>query len=247
LVHFVKTRREPNQFPGPERAVAHGMVRVNRLQLAALQTAQTASSRTRRPAESFNAALNKAADSKTASTAQTAKGAAALVTRPNTPVSSGRTVPASRETTQGTGVAQTAGALATNLPPTTNAPSTPHVPDQVPASQQAPTLQSVFGDNPYMANPTMALPDGSVAAYNPMWFATPATAQKVAQILGGTVVEANDFTGEGGVIQQQQVNEMVQLPNGRLVNAGLVASYYDHGFSTSQLSEYMNAIKSEKG
>jgi hypothetical protein len=93
-----------------------------------------------------------------------------------------------------------------------------------------PTAQSMFGPNPWATNPGGMAPNGVTYGYNPYYFATPATAQKVAQMVGGKVVETNAIT-PFGPFQQNQPNQMVQLPNGRVINAGLFASFYDHGYS----------------
>jgi len=54
----------------------------------------------------------------------------------------------------------------------------------------------------------------------------------VAQMSGGTVVSMNMFTSApGSPFQQSQPNLMVQLPNGELINPGLVADVYTHGWS----------------
>ena len=109
-----------------------------------------------------------------------------------------------------------------NLPPaTTPAPYAPAM---------APTAQSLFGANPWMTNPGFLAPNGATYGYNPYYFATAATAAKVAQMVGGTVVAANAMAPYGP-FQQSQPNYMVQLPNGRQINAGLFASFYDHGYS----------------
>lgn len=100
--------------------------------------------------------------------------------------------------------------------------------------QQAPTAESVFGDNPWLVNPTGMAPDGSIYSYTPQWFATPQTAATVAQMVGGTVVETDEMTNApGSLYQQQQPNEMVRLKNGALINAGLVAGFYTHGYPQS--------------
>ncbi len=107
-----------------------------------------------------------------------------------------------------------------------------------PAQPEAPpTAEELFGPSPWMEDPVESLPDGQLYNLNPWWFATPETAGKVAAMLGGTVVEKNDFTAAGSPIQQLQPNEMVQLPGGRLINAGIVASLYAHGFPQSYIDE----------
>ena len=113
-------------------------------------------------------------------------------------------------------------------PPAVTAPPAPAPAPPAPASP--PSAQSVFGPNPWIANPGGVAPNGVTYNYNPIYFATPATAAKVAQIVGGTVVQTNAIT-PFGPFQQNQPNQMVQLPNGRLINAGIIASLYDHGYS----------------
>jgi hypothetical protein len=108
----------------------------------------------------------------------------------------------------------------------TSAPTTPAA-STTPA---VPTAQSVFGPNPWATNPGGMAPNGVSYSYNHYYFATPATAQKVAQMVGGKVVEANAIT-PFGPFQQNMPNQMVQLPSDRVINAGLFASFYDHGYS----------------
>jgi len=116
-------------------------------------------------------------------------------------------------------------ALFTSVPtPVTAAPPPP------PA---APTAESKFGANPWMTNPTGIGPDGAPYSYNPHYFATAQTAATVAQMVGGKVVQSNQFTPNGGPFLQQQPNYMVQLGDGRMINPGLVASFYTHGYPQS--------------
>jgi hypothetical protein len=104
------------------------------------------------------------------------------------------------------------------------------------AQDAAPTAVSVFGANPWITDPTGTAPDGSVYNYNPVYFATASTAAQVAQMVGGTVV-ASDQIANGGGFQQQQPNEMVKLANGTLINPGLVASFYTHGYPQSMIDQ----------
>jgi len=105
------------------------------------------------------------------------------------------------------------------------------------AAAAPPTAQSVFGPNVWMTDPIGLNPDGSTFQYNPIYFATESTAQTVAQMIGGTVVTENVFTQPAGdPFVQQQPNYMVQMPNGALINPGLVASFYTFGFSQSQIN-----------
>jgi hypothetical protein len=110
--------------------------------------------------------------------------------------------------------------------------TTPEVPEKpVPSG---PTAESVFGASPWMSNPTGIGPNGLPFSYNKFYFASQETAAKVAQIAGGTVVKTNMFTPTGGGgFSQQQPNYMVQMEDGRLINPGLVASFYTHGYSQS--------------
>jgi hypothetical protein len=102
----------------------------------------------------------------------------------------------------------------------------------------APTAESLFGPNPWISNPGGKGPAGSYS-YNKYYFATPETAAKVAQILGGRVVATNDLTPYGPFVQNQP-NQMVQMPDGRLINAGIIASYYDRGLSQQSLDALIN-------
>jgi len=113
-------------------------------------------------------------------------------------------------------------------------------PAQDAAPTAAPTMESVFGSQPFLDNPVETLPDGSSSSLNPIWFATPETAATVATMLGGTVVQSDQFTAPGSVVQQQQPNEMVQLSNGTLINAGQVAWLYDHGLPQSYIDATIN-------
>jgi len=105
------------------------------------------------------------------------------------------------------------------------------------APPSAPTAQSVFGSNPWVTNPTGTNPDGSTYGYNPIYFATQQTAQAVAQMVGGQVVPENAICSAPGPFVQNQPNLMVQLPNGGMINPGLVASFYTHGYPQSMVDQ----------
>jgi hypothetical protein len=104
----------------------------------------------------------------------------------------------------------------------------------------APTAESVFGSNPWVTNPTGVGP-GGVYSFNPFYFATAQTAAKVAELVGGSVVQSSQFTPNGGPFLQQQQNQMVRLADGRLINPGLVASFYTHGYSQSYIDQMVAA------
>jgi len=102
------------------------------------------------------------------------------------------------------------------------------------------TAQSLFGDQPWMQNPGGIGPAGAYA-YNPIYFATPQTAATVAKMFGGTVVEKNMMTSVSGPFAQSQPNEMVDLPNGREIYAGIVADFYNHGYSQDWINKLINS------
>jgi len=108
------------------------------------------------------------------------------------------------------------------------------------ACPMAPTAQSLFGSSPWESDAGGSGPMGSYN-YNQYYFATPATAAKVAQMLGGTVVQMNAIT-PNGPFKQNEPNQMIQMPDGRMINAGLVASFYDHGY-TQQMVDKMIAAE----
>ena len=161
-----------------------------------------------------------------------------------TPASTGTAATTGSTTT---GAAATAGAAADSDPAADfkalfgHASTTPVTTPTTPPAPAIPTLQSVFGTNPYVSNPGGVAPNGVTYGYNPTYFATRATAEKLAQMYGGTVVEANAITPYGP-FQQNQMNEMIRFPNGNVVNAGILASYFDRGWSQARVD---NAIAGE--
>jgi hypothetical protein len=102
----------------------------------------------------------------------------------------------------------------------------------------APTAQSLFGDNPWCTDAGGTGPQGAYG-FNPVFFATPATAAKVAQMLGGKVVATDSIT-PFGPFKQNQPNLMVQMPNGKLINAGLIAGLYSHGYSQQTVDQLIS-------
>ncbi len=96
----------------------------------------------------------------------------------------------------------------------------------------------LFGANPWLTAPTGSGPGGQVTYYNPVYFATQQTAQTVAQMLGGTVVQDDQITtAPGSPFQQNQPNYMVQLANGGLVNPGFIADIYTHGWNQTFINQ----------
>ena len=111
-------------------------------------------------------------------------------------------------------------------------------------SCEAPTAESVFGANPWLSNPTGLTPEGNYYSYNPLYFASAATAAKVAEMFGGQVVETQELcSAAGSPFRQQQANRMVQLPDGRMINPGLVASFYTHGYPQSYIDRLLTNEK----
>jgi hypothetical protein len=129
----------------------------------------------------------------------------------------------------GTTVATTAsapGAAASTTPAA--ASTTSMAASAAPADDPAGPL---FGASPWLTDPTGG-GLGTVTHYNPVYFATPETAQTVAQMVGGTVTSTQVFTSApGSPFQQDEPNLMVQLPNGGLINPGLIADIYTHGWN----------------
>ena len=119
----------------------------------------------------------------------------------------------------------TQGPVATTSSSAADATQTSTVPDP----HSVPTLASVFGATPWLANPQGRDPNGNPFNFNPIYFASAETAAKVAQMTGGQVVTENAIL-TNGPITQSQPNYMVELPNGKLINPGLVASFYTHGY-----------------
>jgi hypothetical protein len=98
-----------------------------------------------------------------------------------------------------------------------------------PAQPGAPTPQSVFGNHVWLDAPTGTAPNGARWTYNPIYFATRETAEAVAKMIGGTVEEMHAMTPYG-VMQQDTPNMMVRMPDGRILNPGLIADFYNHGY-----------------
>jgi len=105
--------------------------------------------------------------------------------------------------------------------------------------QGTPDAEQVFGPNPWLTNPAGTGPNGLKFSYNPLYFATVSTAEQVAQMVGGKVVEDDEFTKNtpNDPFAQSQPNEMVELPDGALINPGLIASLYTHGYSASLVQQ----------
>jgi hypothetical protein len=116
-------------------------------------------------------------------------------------------------------------------------PPTVSIPVTEPPKPSVPTLESVFGtSNAFVSNPGGVAPNGVTYNYNPEYFATRETADKLAEMYGGKVVEMNAITPYGP-FQQNQKNEMIQFSNGNVVNAGILASYYNRGYTQDYIDK----------
>jgi hypothetical protein len=107
--------------------------------------------------------------------------------------------------------------------------STPWTPTNSTGPHDIPTAGALFGAHPWLENPTGYAPNGQTWSYNPRYFATRQTAETVAAMVGGTVVEQNQFCTVGPLAQAQP-NEMVKLANGRMINAGEFVGFFTHGY-----------------
>jgi hypothetical protein len=78
--------------------------------------------------------------------------------------------------------------------------------------------------------------------YNPAYYANNATAQQIAQQLGGTVVQGDPFNlSSAGPFSAPNAN-MIQLPNGRVIDAGTIAGYEQvWGDNPSMLQALINS------
>lgn len=158
---------------------------------------------------------------------------APISTRPPTTAPSFSTVFASIAAAAASGatVASTTAAPTGSTATSTSSLNTQAAVSTTPADATDDSNGSPFGANPWLTDPTGSGP-GPVTNYNPIYFATAQTAQTVAQMTGGTVVSENEIASSpGSPFQQNQPNLMVQLPNGGLINPGLVADIYTHGWN----------------
>lgn len=159
-----------------------------------------------------------------------------------------RTVLRDQSVPAAAGTATPAGTIGTVSPPGTIGTVTPWSPaaaatapaaPAATASPMAATAQSLFGANPWCTDAGGTGPNSSYS-YNSYYFATPQTAARVAQMLGGKVVEMDAIT-PFGPFKQNQPNRMVQMPDGRLINAGVVAGFYDHGYTQQMVNKMIAA------
>jgi hypothetical protein len=100
----------------------------------------------------------------------------------------------------------------------------------------APTpVRSISAQNTTLANPpfvpsfrTATITDGNhVWPLNSTYFATKDTAQWIANKYGTGQVIETPFEGSGGFFQASANEYQIKLNDGRTVNAGILAGYYD--------------------
>jgi len=106
------------------------------------------------------------------------------------------------------------------------------------------SAQQVFGSSPWASNPTVTGPAGTYGL-NPQYFATQQTAEMVSEMTGGAVVAVNNMANTPGNVNSQNIsNEMIKLSDGGMINAGLVAGFFTHGYSLSMVeSMIQNEVK----
>jgi hypothetical protein len=92
-------------------------------------------------------------------------------------------------------------------------------------SQPADTTATAFVPE-FQQNLEVVSAYGGSSPLNPIYFATPATAQWIANKYGTGEVVAKPYDATGGPYTANGTEYYIQLQNGSLVNAGLLADYY---------------------
>lgn len=106
-----------------------------------------------------------------------------------------------------------------------------------------PTAESIFGPTPWQTDVGIFF-NSTFYPYSKYYFATPEAAQKVADMLGGTVVEQQDLS----VVRQSAIG--VGVPrllvllhnNGLKVNAGTIMQVWTHGYPQSYIDTVVSQI-----
>jgi hypothetical protein len=93
----------------------------------------------------------------------------------------------------------------------------------------------------FLQNQTVTGPNGYSSNMNPIYFADPATAQRMAQQLGAELFYGDQFGSPGSPTSFPQ-QALLRLPNGQVVNAGLVANTYNHGYSQNTIDQILAGI-----
>ena len=97
------------------------------------------------------------------------------------------------------------------------------------------TCMDIFGtDDPWL-DPTVTGPKGT-QPLGAEYYAKPQTAAIVASIIGGVVTTDDPFADVAGdPFRASNPMEFVQLSSGPMLNAGLIAGFFTHGYHQSQL------------
>ena len=82
---------------------------------------------------------------------------------------------------------------------------------------------------------------GGSSALNPIYFATQQTAQWIADKYGNGEVVARPYDATGGPYTANGTEYYIQLSNGKQVNAGLLANYYQQ-YPETQFPGYADSI-----
>ena len=115
-----------------------------------------------------------------------------------------------------------------------------------------PTVEEVFGkESPWVTDPAPAVltppPNSKSYPCNNLYFATPAAAAIVADMLGGTVEKAYSNISPNSPFIQNQPNLMVRMPAidgesvGALINAGYIATLFSYGFTSGYIAVCISA------
>jgi len=108
-----------------------------------------------------------------------------------------------------------------------------------PSPTTNPTAEAIFGANPWQTDAGGSM-NGISYGYSKYYFATPTAAKQVADMLGGTVVE--EYSLGGGPPTQNKPNELVLLPGGQKVNAGLIMQVWTHGYPENYIDQVVSQI-----
>jgi hypothetical protein len=95
----------------------------------------------------------------------------------------------------------------------------------------------------FISGATVSAPDGSATSLNPVELATPATAQEVAALLGGTVVQDSM---SGGYTQSAATAEISVPGSANEINAGLAANLFAN-YGTAAGSQAWQIIDADLG
>jgi len=108
--------------------------------------------------------------------------------------------------------------------------ATPFAPSTAPAGVTSSAASATAAEAPFVPefqqNLEVTSLYGGSSPLNPFNFATPATAQWIAQKYGTGQVTERPYEGQGGPFSADGNEYWITLKNGAQVNAGILASYY---------------------